>query len=241
MQQGRRRDLSVVVPCRGRERGHVNLGWLEAYYTFSFASHYDPTRRGFRSLRALNERWLAPRSGFGEHPHANVEILTLVLEGALEQRDRNGKWTLSAGEVGRLTAGAGVSHDEVNASWHEHAHYLEVWIEPDRADLPPSQERRALPRNGAQRALQVIGAPREGSGLLQLHQGVETLFGRLTAGEGVVRAMARGRHAWIQILAGIVNANGQVLEAGDGAAISSGERLWLLAVTPAEFLLLDLP
>lgn len=134
-----------------------------------------------------------------------------------------------------------MSHDEFNPSWRERAHYLELWIEPDRADLPPSQEQRTLPGGGARSVLQVIGAPEDGSGVLQIHQNVETLFGRLAPGDRVARALPHGRHAWIQIIAGAVDANGQVLEAGDGAAISSGERLSLLGVSQAEILLLELP
>ncbi len=239
--QDRSGDLSVVNLRRARDRGHVNLGWMDARYTFSFASYDDPGWRGFRCLRALNERWLAPRSGFGEHPHANMEILTLVLQGTIEQHDGRGTAILGAGELQRLTAGYGVSHTEFNASWNERAHYLEFWIEPERADLPPSRQQRPLPRGGERGALHIIGARGDGNGILQIHQDVETLFGRLGAGERVTRAMTPGRHAWIQILAGAVSANGELLEAGDGAAVSPGQRLALLAVSPASLLLLDLP
>ena len=231
--------MSVVAPRRGEDRGHVNLGWLEAYYTFSFASYNDPERRGFRSLRALNECWLAPRAGFGEHPHANVEIVTLVLEGTLEQRDRSRKTLVTAGEVQRLTAGYGMNHDEFNPSWRERAHYLELWIEPDRADLPPGREKWCLPRGG-RGALHLIAASEDGGGVLQIHENVETLFGRLAAGERVARTLARGRYAWLQVIKGAVDANGQILETGDGATIGPGDQLELVAVSPAEVLLLEL-
>jgi redox-sensitive bicupin YhaK (pirin superfamily) len=237
---GRPEGPGAVVPHRGRERGHEDLGWLEAYYTFSFASHYDPARRGFRSLRALNERWLAPRAGFGEHPHANVEILTLVLEGVLAQRDGTGTTLLGAGEVQRLTTGRGMCHDEFNPSWQERAHYLELWIEPDHADLPPGREQRPLPEDTGG-ALQVVGGRADGNGILAIHQDVEALFGRVAPGARARRALARGRHGWLQILAGAVEVNGQLLEAGDGAAIGAGAQLALLAVSPAAVLLLDLP
>jgi quercetin 2,3-dioxygenase len=234
-------DLNAVNLRRARERGHANLGWLDAQYTFSFASYDDPAWRGFRSLRALNERWLAPRSGFSEHPHANMEILTLVLEGALEQHDHHGKAILNAGDLQRLTAGHGVSHAEFNASWHERVHYLECWITPERMGLLPSRQQQPLPRNGDRGGLHVIGARGHGNGILQIHQDVETLFGRLGAGERVTRAMAPRRYGWIQVLTGTVNVNGSVLEAGDGAAMGAGEQLALLAVSPASVLFFDLP
>lgn len=229
----------TIEPRWGSERGHVDLGWLEAYYTFSFASHYDPARRGFRSLRAVNERWLAPRAGFGEHPHTNVEILTVVLGGELEQRDPGGRTRLAAGDMQRLTAGRGICHAEFNPSWHARTHYLEVWIEPDRVGLQPGRDQRPLPGD-TDGVLQVVGGPTDGNGRLTIHQDVEALFGRVAAGERAGRRLARGRHAWLQILAGAVAANGQALEAGDGAAIGAGERLSLCALQPAEVLLLDL-
>jgi redox-sensitive bicupin YhaK (pirin superfamily) len=233
-------ELGVVIPRRARERGHANLGWLDAYYTFSFASYNDPAWRGFRSLRALNEQWLAPRSGFGEHAHANVEIVTLVLEGTLEQRDRSGKTLLTAGTVQRLTAGYGISHDEFNPSWRERVHYVELWIEPGRADLAPSLEKRSLPSGDDRGGLHVFGAPEDGSDVLRIHQNVATLFGRFAEGERVTRAMVRGCYAWVQILTGVVTVNGWILEAGDGAAICAGGQVDLVAAGPAELLYLEL-
>jgi redox-sensitive bicupin YhaK (pirin superfamily) len=229
----------MVVPIFRQDRGHVNLGWLEAYYAFSFANHYDPARRGFRALRVLNEGWLAPRSGFGDHPHTNREILTYVLEGRLEQREHTGdRSCITAGELQRLTTGGGMSHDEFNPSGREWTHYLEFWIVPERQGLLPSRERRLLP--GGQAGLRVVGARDARDGTLRIHQDVVLVSGILTAGERAAYRIACGRHAWLQLIQGAITVNGVALQAGDGATFSHEAQLAIAAARPAEFLILDL-
>ena len=226
------------------DRGHANHGWLDTYHTFSFDTYHDPKNMGFRSLRVINEDRVAPGQGFGMHPHRDKEIITYVLEGTLEHRDSMGnRGVIRSGEVQRMSAGTGVRHSEFNHSEAEPVHLLQIWLEPNEHGIKPSYEEKSLNREQLRGKLTPVAAPDpNGSGAVTIHQDAE-LFATVLAGEDkVTHKLDRGRHAWVQVARGSVSVNGQVLAAGDGAAISDEPAVQLAATgtEAAEVLLFDL-
>src|SRR6516164_8142482 len=188
---------------RSADRGRADHGWLKSFHTFSFADYYDPEWMGYGPLRVINDDRVAPGQGFGKHGHRDMEILTYILTGALEHRDSMGNGSvIRPGDVQRMTAGTGVLHSEHNASRTEPVHFLQIWILPERGRL-----RLVASRNG-----------REGS--VTIHQDVAILAGLLAPGEEVVHRPSPGRHAWVQLVRGVLALDGVDLAAGDGAAVS---------------------
>ncbi len=223
------------------ERGHFNHGWLDTYHTFSFADYYDPEHMGFRSLRVINEDRVAPGAGFGMHPHRDMEILTYVLEGALEHKDSMGNGSvIRPGQVQRMSAGTGVTHSEYNPSKTEPVHLLQIWVLPERKGLQPSYEEREFPAEERRGQWRLIASRdgREESALW--NQDADLYVTLLSAGERVAHRLRPGRHAWAQVARGAITLNGQSLEAGDGAAISEEEAVEAQADEGAEVLLFDL-
>ena len=220
------------------ERGHTRLSWLDSRHSFSFDRYYDPRHMGFRVLRVINEDRVDPGQGFGTHPHRDMEILTFVLEGALEHKDSLGSGSvIRPGDVQRMTAGTGITHSEFNPSGTEPVHFLQVWILPDQPGLAPSYEQRSFPAAG----LRLVGSRDGREGSVRIHQDVLVHLARLSPGEDVVHALAPGRHAWIQMARGAAQVNGARLAAGDGAALSEERSVTLRGVDGAEALLFDLP
>ena len=220
------------------ERGHTRLSWLDSRHSFSFDRYYDPRHMGFRVLRVINEDRVDPGQGFGTHPHRDMEILTFVLEGALEHKDSLGSGSvIRPGDVQRMTAGTGITHSEFNPSGTEPVHFLQVWILPDQPGLAPSYEQRSFPAAG----LRLVGSRDGREGSVRIHQDVLVHLARLSPGEDVVHALAPGRHAWIQMARGAVQVNGTRLGAGDGAALSEERSVELRGVDGAEALVFDLP
>jgi redox-sensitive bicupin YhaK (pirin superfamily) len=198
---------------------------------------------GFRALRVINEDRVKPGEGFGTHGHRDMEILTYVLSGALAHRDSTGGGgTLRPGEVQRMTAGTGVRHSELNASRDEEVHFLQIWILPDRTGHPPSYEQRSFPEGERRGRLRLIASPGGADGSLAIHQDVRVLATALGGGERVEHLLAPGRDAGILVARGVVELNGVVLRAGDGAAVSDERTLALAGRgdAPAEALLFDL-
>jgi quercetin 2,3-dioxygenase len=230
----------MITVRPSKERGHANHGWLDSHHTFSFADYHDPAHMGFRTLRVINEDRVAPKAGFGTHPHRDMEIITYVLSGEIEHRDSMGTiGVLHAGEVQRMTAGKGVQHSEMNPST-DPLHFLQIWILPEEKGLKPSYEQKAFSdeeRRGRFR-LVVSRDGREGS--LSLHQDAAIFSTLLSPNQNATHALAAGRHAWCQIAKGAGTLNGLPVEAGDGVAISNEAQLILTASTPLEALLFDL-
>ncbi len=211
-----------MISLRRRdERGHADYGWLDTYHTFSFADYYDPAHVNFRALRVINEDRVQPGRGFGTHPHRDMEILTYVLEGALEHKDSMGNGSvIHAGEVQRMTAGTGITHSEFNPSAEEIVHFLQIWILPETTGLEPSYEQQAIhPEHTKGHWLMV--ASRDGRGeSLTIHQDVTVMAAVLGKAAWLSHSPAPGRYAWVQVVRGSVAVNGRMLVAGDGAAIS---------------------
>ena len=225
----------------GNERGHANHGWLDSYHTFSFANYYDPKHMGFRHLRVINEDRVQPSRGFGTHSHRDMEIITYVLEGALEHKDSLGTGAVIApGEAQRMSAGTGISHSEFNYSRTDPVHFLQIWILPDQQGLQPSYEQRDFPLEEKRGKLRLIAAKDARDGAVTVHQDVDLFVTLLTSGEKVIHQLRPHRHAWVQVARGAVMLNGMALKAGDGAAVSEEEKLEINANDTSEVLLFDL-
>ena len=223
------------------ERGHVDHGWLDTFHTFSFASYVDPAHMAFRDLRVINEDRVAGGTGFGTHPHRDMEIVTYMLGGALEHRDSMGSVSiLRPGDVQHMSAGTGVTHSEVNASPTEPARLLQIWIMPERRGLTPAYEEHTFSSAERNNVLRPIVARDRRDGALPIHQDVAIYASILDAGAGLTHRLDAGRHGWLQVARGAVTLNGTRLAAGDGAAISDEPALDITAAEPSEILLFDL-
>ena len=226
---------------RSNERGGGNYGWLNTQHTFSFDQYYDPRFMGFRSLRVINEDVVAPGEGFPTHPHRDMEIITYVLEGALEHRDSLGTGSvIRPGDGQRMSAGTGIRHSEMNASAHEPVHLLQIWIMPDKSGHKPSYEQKAFPNEEKQGKFRLIAGPDGKDGSVTIHQDAKLYVTLLKPGEEVTHKLADGRHAYVQVAKGAVELNGQLLNQGDGAAASNESKLNIKGTQDAEVLLFDL-
>jgi hypothetical protein len=220
-------------------RGETRTGWLDSRHSFSFGDYRDPAQMGFRALRVINEDRVIPGGGFPTHAHRDMDIVTYVLSGALEHSDSLGNGTvIRPGEVQRMSAGTGITHSEFNPSREEPVHFLQIWIVPDQAGLPPSYEQKSIatPRN----RLTPIAGPERGEGAVVLHRDARLLVARLDSGRSVDHALAAGRGAWLQVARGIVALNDTEMREGDGAAVEDEAGLTVAADTDAEILLFDL-
>jgi quercetin 2,3-dioxygenase len=231
----------MIVTRPAAERGHFDHGWLDTSHTFSFAAYHDPAHMGFRTLRVINEDRVAGGRGFGAHSHHDMEIVTYVLEGALEHADSMGNRSVIApGDIQRMSAGTGVTHREFNPNPDAPVHFLQIWILPNRRGLVPGYEQKAIPSMEERGVLRLIASRDGRDGAATIQQDVELYASRLETGERVKHALASGRHAWLQLVAGRVELNGTALGAGDGAAVSRERALEIVALEPAHFLLFDL-
>jgi len=226
---------------RADERGRTDWGWLDSRHTFSFGEYYDPSHAGFRALRVINDDRVAPGAGFGTHGHRDMEILSYVLEGALEHKDSSGGGgVIRPGEIQFMRAGTGVTHSEYNHSEAEPVHFLQVWIVPDRRGLPPAYGQLAFDPDAAARGFVLLASLDGREGSLQVQQDADLWATRLGAGEPRAFRLRPGRHAWLHVARGELSLNGASLREGDGAALSGDETLSLLGGAPAELLLFDL-
>ncbi len=232
----------MILLRSANERGHIQHGWLDSYHTFSFADYHDPHYMGFHTLRVINEDHVAPGNGFSTHPHRDMEIITYVLNGALEHKDSLGTGSIiRPGEVQRMSAGTGVTHSEFNHSRSEPVHFLQMWILPEQTGLPPSYEQRAFPDEEKRGNLRLIASRDGWNGSVTIHQDVDLYAVLLDAGTRVSHQLAPSQHAWVQVARGAVTLNDLALTAGDGAAISDERHLVIQGTEAAEVLLFDLP
>lgn len=223
------------------ERGHADHGWLKAFHSFSFASYYDPENMGFRSLRVLNDDTVQPGQGFGTHGHKNMEIITYVLDGAIEHKDSMGSGSvLRPGDVQLMSAGHGVTHSEFNHSQDELLHLLQIWILPEKEGLEPTYQETHFPAAERQGQLRLIASPDGTDGSLKMNQDARVYASLLADGETLNYDLQEGRHLWLQVAKGKIEANGVSLQQGDGLAVSEESALKISGVEQAEFLLFDL-
>lgn len=226
---------------RANERGHAQYDWLDTWHTFSFDTYYDPAHMGFSALRVINEDRVQPGQGFGMHGHRDMEIVTYVLEGALEHRDSLGTGSvLNPGEFQHMSAGTGIRHSEFNPSSTEPVHLYQIWLLPNRKGITPSYEQKAFSEAERRGRLRLVASPDSQDGSLLIHQDARVYLSALDAGQEVTHELQPGRHTWLQVLRGSVDLNGQWLETSDGAAVSGETRLVIGASQPAEVMLFDL-
>jgi quercetin 2,3-dioxygenase len=231
----------MIVTRKAQERGHANHGWLNTYHTFSFANYYDPSYLGFRSLRVINEDKVIAGAGFGTHGHRDMEIITYVLDGAIEHKDSIGNGSIvRPKEVQRMSAGTGILHSEFNPSKTDPVHLLQIWIVPNEKGLQPSYEQQKFELETNAGQLNLIAAPGGRNGSVTVHQDVNLYAGILDTGDRVSYPLKPQRHAWIQVAKGAIELNGISLDAGDGAAISEESEFTIVAQQKAEVLLFDL-
>jgi redox-sensitive bicupin YhaK (pirin superfamily) len=224
-----------------KERGHADHGWLDSHHTFSFADYYDAQHMGFRKLRVINEDRVAPGKGFGKHSHADMEIISYVLEGALEHKDSLGTGSIiRPGDVQRMSAGSGVAHSEFNASQAEPVHFLQIWLVPEQRGIQPGYEQKTFSQAEKQGKLRKVASPDGSDGSLAIHADAVLYAGLFDADESAELAIAAGRHAWVQVARGKVSVNGRELEAGDGIALSDEPALHIARGQGAEVLVFDL-
>ena len=224
---------------RAEERGHADHGWLDARHTFSFAGYHDPAHMGFRSLRVMNEDRVQPGQGFGTHPHRDMEIVTYVLEGALEHKDSMGNGeVLKPGEFQRMSAGTGITHSEMNGSDTEPVHFLQIWILPEEGGTKPRYDQQHFPREDG---VQLVVSPDGRDGSLTIGQNIDLYRVLLPAGGEATQALTR-RRGWVQLIRGELQVNGTLLQAGDGLALVDPDAARMTAGDSAvEALLFDLP
>ena len=231
----------MITIRKSKERGHANHGWLDTFHTFSFADYWDPSHMGWGPLRVINEDRVAPGTGFPTHAHRDMEIITYVLEGALEHRDSLGTGSvITPGEVQRMSAGTGVRHSEYNASRTEPVHLLQIWILPESRNLPPSYEEKVFSAAEKRGRLRLVASRDAREGSVLIHQNASVYAGLLEPGQSVRHTLAAGRGAWLHLVSGAATVNGSLLATGDGAAIENEPALDIVATAPTELLLFDL-
>ncbi len=233
----------MITVRKADARGHFDHGWLDTRHTFSFASYDDPEHMGWSELRVINEDRVQPGEGFGRHGHRDMEIVSWVLEGELAHRDSTGGGgVLRPGEVQRMSAGTGVQHSEFNGSKERPVHFLQIWIIPDRSGYAPSYEQKAVPEAARRGRLALIASPDGADGSTTIHQDARVYATLLGGDERLSHPLATGRRGWVQVARGQVAVNGQVLSAGDGAALSDERAIELAGQgAPTEALVFDLP
>ena len=226
---------------RSNERGRANYGWLDTNYTFSFSNYYDPRFMGFRDLRVINEDFIAPDQGFPTHGHRDMEILTYVIRGELSHKDSMGNGTtILPNEVQRMTAGTGVLHSEYSSPTDE-THLLQIWILPEEENLTPGYEQTYFAPEEKKGKLKLVASRAGTDGSVTIHQDVSLYSSILGTDETVSHELAENRHAWVQIVKGELEINGEILKQGDGAAVSDERLLNFKSLADeTEFLLFDL-
>ena len=232
--------MSIVKRAAG-ERGRTEFDWLDSWHTFSFGEYQDPKHVSFRALRVINDDYVEPGTGFGQHGHRDAEILTYVLEGKLAHKDSMGNGsTIEAGNLQYMSAGKGVLHSEVNPSPSERVHLLQIWILPDASGGAPRYAERPLGRDAKANALTLLFAGRARDGAVEIRADADVYVGKLDAGRKLTHPLARGRGAWLHVISGDVEVLGQKLSPGDGAAIEDIATIDITSMSNTELLLFDL-
>jgi len=231
----------MIDIIRSDSRGAADHGWLKSKHTFSFADYHNPERMGFAKLRVVNEDWIEPGMGFGTHPHRDMEIVTYMIDGALEHKDSMGNGsTIRPGELQRMTAGTGVLHSEFNHSQEEQAHLLQIWILPEQNGLEPGYEQKLFPSEEKRNTWRIVGSRDGRDGSLTIHQDVNLLSTELDAGKELEYAFDGRRRGFLQVVRGSVDVDGETLSAGDAVATQDQPALTVRAREDTELLLFDM-
>ncbi|MEJ0034642.1 MAG: pirin family protein [Gammaproteobacteria bacterium] len=223
-------------------RGYADHGWLKSYHSFSFADYFDPNHVEFGPLRVINEDRVAPGAGFGTHGHRDMEIISYVLEGELAHKDSTGTAsTIRPGDVQRMSAGTGVRHSEFNPSSETGVHFLQIWIIPNKAGIPPSYEEKRFQTEEKRGRLRLIASPNQADGSVLIHQDARVYAGLFAGAEAATLDLAKGRWAYVHVARGSIEANGTKLEAGDALKLKDATKLTLARGEQAEVIVFDLP
>ena len=231
----------MLVIRKSEDRGAADFGWLNSKHTFSFGHYYDPQHMGVGPLRVINEDRVKPGAGFEPHGHSDMEIISYVLDGALEHKDSIGTGSvIRPGEVQRMSAGTGIRHSEFNHSKNDPVHFLQIWILPERERLAPSYEQKTFPETEKRGRLRLVGSRDGREGSVTIHQDVDLYAGLFGSGENARLELRPGRGAWVQIARGEVDVNGERLKAGDGATISDADAIEIEGREDGEVLVFDM-
>jgi quercetin 2,3-dioxygenase len=233
---------NMITIRSAQDRGTANFGWLDSRHTFSFGNYYDPKHMGFADLRVINEDKVTPGQGFGTHEHRDMEIISYVLEGALEHKDSIGTGSvIRPGDVQRMSAGTGIQHSEFNASTTEPVHFLQIWILPEQKGIKPGYEQKTFSASEKHGTLRLVGSRDGRDGSITIHQDVNFYATALRESETVSHPLTEGRAVWLQVVRGIVQVNDQTLTAGDGAAVAQEAQITLQGAShESEVLLFDM-
>ena len=232
----------MLAMRKAGDRGHANHGWLDSYHSFSFGSYYDPQHMGVSNLRVINDDTVAPGGGFAEHGHENMEIISYVLEGALEHKDSIGNGSvIRPGDVQRMSAGTGVTHSEYNHSSAEPVHFLQIWLQPNVRGVEPAYDQKHFPIEDRRGRWVLLVSPDGRDGSIATHQDA-SLFGSLLApGESLDCRFAADRQGYLHLARGRLQVGQVTLDQGDGLRVQKHELLALQGIEQAEILLFDLP
>jgi len=231
----------MIDVIRSDSRGAADHGWLRSRHTFSFADYHNPAMMGFGKLRVINEDWIEPGQGFGEHPHQDMEIVTYMIDGALQHQDSMGNGSvIQPGELQRMTAGTGVRHSEFNASQNDTAHLLQIWILPEQNGLEPGYEQKLFPAEDKNNRWQLVVSPDGRDGSLTIHQDISLRSTVLSKGAAIDYAFDAGRRGFLHVVYGDIDVEGEQLSAGDAITIVDHATLSLRATSDADLLLFDM-
>ncbi len=231
----------MITVRKAADRGHTQIGWLDSHHSFSFNTFHDPAHMGFRSLRVINDDRVAAGAGFPRHGHRDMEILTWVLEGALEHEDSTGaRAVLRPCMIQLMSAGSGFVHFEYNHSKTESVHFFQIWIQPSAKGIEPRFEDREFPAEGRTNKFQIVASPEGEDGSPQLEQDATVLVAAIAPGAEVKQTLVPGRYGWLQVARGTIELNGILLESGDGAAVSEESSLTIKGREQADLILFDL-
>jgi redox-sensitive bicupin YhaK (pirin superfamily) len=232
----------MIILRKSNERGHANHGWLEAYHTFSFANYYDPNFTGFRDLVVINEDRVQGGAGFPTHGHQDMEIITYIIEGALQHKDSMGNTAIiKPGEVQHMSAGTGVRHSEFNPLPDQLTHLLQIWIQPDEEGIKPKYGQKSFEQEFKTKNFVLVASKDGHEGSLPISQDVKMYVGKFAKGERKEYPLASQRNVWIQVVKGALLVNENKLETSDGLAAFEEKSLHIIAQLDSEFLLFDLP
>lgn len=233
----------MITVRHAAERGTANLGWLDSRHTFSFGQYYDPNHMGFGPLRVINEDRVQPGPGFETHGHRDMEIISYVLEGALEHKDSIGNGSvIRPGDMQVMSAGTGIRHSEFNHSKSEPVHFLQIWVLPDRQGLAPRYDQKTFPASEKRGRLRLVGSPDGRDGSIVIHQDTDIYDALLSSGDAVTNNLKTGHKSWVQVVRGAVEVNGKAADAGDGVAVEDEAVLTVMShADDSEVLVFDLP
>ena len=231
----------MITLRKSSERGYADHGWLKSFHSFSFAGYHDPRHMGFGNLRVINEDRIAPGTGFGTHGHRDMEIISYVLSGQIAHKDTLGNVKgIPPGDVQRMSAGTGVQHSEFNHAPNETTHFLQIWIEPNVLGVAPSYEQKTFAVAEKQGQLRLVASPNGAHGSVKLHADARLYAGLLTGEQSAGLALDPARKAYVHLVRGSLDVNGQKLTTGDAALFSSEKQMNLTGGIDAEVLVFDL-